>query len=186
MNYALTALLVFCLIAWGFVLVPPVLRLFGGVVRPTDSIGSFRNKMSVLGGSAPRTNLAGPVMAPRAQQPAEVEGFGAEVADLGSHRRTRPVDAASRRAARQRRRNIFTGLLASLPVTFLLAVIVGGPTWLLFTVSMIAFAAYTGLLWQMNQTAIERSRKVVDLTERTAAPAAANTGGLRHVSMMGR
>ncbi len=202
MNYALTALLVFCLIAWGFVLVPPVVRLFGGVVRPTDSIGSFRNKMSVLGGSTPRSYIANPAMPRPATATAEVEGFGAgvvdlresgrspssgeRVADLASHRRSRPADSARRREARQRRRNIFTGLLASLPVTFLLAVVVGGPTWLLFTVAMVAFAGYTALLWQMNQAALERSRKVVDLGERTPAPAASTSAGLRHISVVGR
>ncbi|MFP4512541.1 MAG: hypothetical protein ACLFRV_06300 [Acidimicrobiales bacterium] len=200
MNYALTALLVFCLIAWGFVLVPPAVRLLNGVVRPSDSISSFRNKMSVLAGSTPST-LRGAGVAPasagsRAGAPAEaeVEGFDIDlrdgpehqVLDLAAHRRGRPngAEVARRRAAKRRRRNIFTGLLAALPVTFLLAVVVGGPAWVLFMLTMVAFATYTALLWQMQQAALERARKVAFLP---AGPGATDQRGeTRHVSLVAR
>jgi hypothetical protein len=188
MNYALTALLVFCLIAWGFVLVPPAVRLFSGVVRPTDSIGSFRDKMSVLAGATPSRYLQGPSTSAPAPIEAEVQGFGTDhqVLDLTERRHTRPsgADVARRRAAKQRRRQIFTGLLASLPVTFLLAVVVGGPAWLLFTVAMVAFAGYTALLWQMQQRVLEQSDKVAFLPTGTAAPAA--RADVRHISVVAR
>ncbi|MDZ7679081.1 MAG: hypothetical protein U5K29_11070 [Acidimicrobiales bacterium] len=202
MNYALTALLVFCLIAWGFVLVPPAVRLLNGVVRPSDSISSFRNKMSVLSGSTPSTlrgaGVAAAPAGPRAGRPAEpepeVEGFGIDlrdgadhaVLDLAAHRRARPngADVARRRAAKRRRRNIFTGLLAALPVTFLLAVVFGGPAWVLFMLTMVAFAAYTALLWQMQQAALERGRKVAVLP--TGPGAVAQRGEARHVSLVAR
>lgn len=157
MSYALTALLVFCLVAWGFVLVPPAVRLLSGVIRPSDSIGSFRTKMAVLAGSTPGSYLQEP--APQTPDRAH------QVLDLAAHRRSRPnpVDVARRRAAKARRRNIFTGLLASVPVTFLLAVVAGGPVWMLFALSMLAFGGYTALLWQMQQVALERRHKVAVL-----------------------
>jgi hypothetical protein len=190
MNYALTALLVFCLIAWGFVLVPPAVRLLSGVIRPSDSIGSFRNKMAVLAGSTPSGYLRGPSPAPVPRRIA-IETTSPvvrehQVLDLAAHRRAHPnrVEIARRRAAKQRRRNIFTGLLASVPATFVLAVIVGGPLWLVFSLSMAAFGGYTALLWQMQQTALERSRKVAFLP--ATAPPVAQQGELRRISVLGR
>jgi hypothetical protein len=181
MNLALTALLVFCLIAWGFVLVPPAVRLLSGVIRPSDSIGSFRNKMAVLAGSTPSGYLRGPVAPPAGVPVADPR----QVLDLAEHRRTHANrnDAARRRATRARRRNIFTGLLASVPVTFLLAVVVGGPAWMLFTLSILAFGAYTALLWQMQQAALERRNKVSVLP---SAPATSQVTELRRISVAGR
>ena len=191
MSYALTALLVFCLIAWGFVLVPPAVRLLNGVIRPADSIGSFRNKMAVLAGSTPAGHLRGPAVAPRtpaATVDAEVQGFGTEhqILDLAAHRRSRPsrADVARRRAAKRRRRNIFTGLLASVPVTFLFALVVGGPAWVLFMLSLVAFAGYTALLYQVQQAALERSRKVAFLPAN--AGATIQPREVRHISVVGR
>jgi hypothetical protein len=177
MSYALTALLGFCLIAWGFVLVPPAVRLLSGVIRPSDSIGSFRNKMAVLAGQTPGSYLQAP--APQA------EGSN-RVLDLAAHRRTQVdrADAVRRRAAKARRRNIFTGLLASVPVTFVLAVVIGGPAWVLFALSVVAFGGYTALLWQMQQTALERRHKVAVLP--SPARPMAQQGELRRISVVGR
>jgi hypothetical protein len=186
MNLALTALLMFCLIAWGFVLVPPAVRLLSGVIRPSDSIGSFRNKMAVLAGSTPSSYLTGP-SAPAgvpSAQPAAVAPR--QVHDLAERRRVHASrnTAASRRAAKARRRNIFTGLLASVPVTLMLAVAAGGAAWMLFGLSLLAFAAYTSLLVQMQQRAIERRRKVAVLP--TPARPVAAQGELRRISVVGR
>lgn len=165
MSYALTALLGFCLIAWGFVLVPPAIRLLSGVIRPSDSIGNFRNKMAVLAGSSPSTYMQG---SSSVSAPARV-GSDSQVVDLTAHRRSQATraDSARRRAARARRRHIFTGLLASVPVTAILAVMAGGAAWMLFLLSVLAFGAYTALLWQMQQNARERRHKVAVLPSST-------------------
>jgi hypothetical protein len=188
MNLALTALLVFCLIAWGFVLVPPAVRLLSGVIRPSDSIGSFRTKMAVLAGSTPSSHLLGPVAPPAGVPVADgtPPTTPRQVLDLAERRRTHAHrnDAARRRAATARRRTIFTGLLASVPVTFLLAVVVGGPGWTLFTLSLLAFAGYTALLWQMQQAALERRRKVAVLP--TSVRPAGEPTELRRISVVGR
>ncbi|MGY6501577.1 MAG: hypothetical protein ACXIVQ_11915 [Acidimicrobiales bacterium] len=174
MNLALTALLVFCLIAWGFVLVPPAVRLLSGVVRPSDSIGSFRAKMTVLGGTPPMNPTGDIVRRERG------------VLDLTERRSSRvsAESAAQRRAAKARRRQIFTGLLGATPVTFLAAVVVGGPAWVLFALTLFSFAGYTALLWQMQQAALERSRKVAFLPASEAS--SATRADLRPVSIVAR
>ena len=188
MNLALTALLGFCLIAWGFVLVPPAIRLLSGVIRPSDSIGSFRNKMAVLAGSTPSSYLNGPpgVRAPGAEAQLAATVRPPQVHDLAERRRVHASrdSSARRRAAKARRRNVFTGLLASVPVTFLLGVAAGGPAWMLFGLSLVAFVAYTALLMQMQQRAAERRHKVAVLP--TSAPARSAQGELRHISVVGR
>ena len=165
MSYALTALLGFCLIAWGFVLVPPAVRLLSGVIRPSDSIGNFRHKMAVLAGSPSNSYLQTPPAPPIGSDPAY------QVVDLTAHRRGQAtrVESARRSAARARRRHIFTGLLAAVPVTATLSLLAGGAAWVLFTLSVVALAGYTGLLWQMQQNAVERRHKVAVLPS-TARP----------------
>lgn len=144
-------------IAWGSVLVPPVLRLVGGVGRgrSSDSIGSFRDKMSLLGGSAPMRTSGSIDLTTR-----PITSSFAPVA--GSARR-------QRQAATQRRRNILTGLLLANGVTLLAALVVGGIAWAAFTVALLALAAYVGLLWQMQQAALERRHKVAYLPQHDAA-----------------
>lgn len=187
MNLALTALLMFCLIAWGFVLVPPAVRLLSGVIRPSDSIGTFRTKMAVLAGSTPSSALNGSASAPAGVPVLEAAPLGAprQVHDLAERRRSHATrqDSLRRRAAKARRRRIFTGLLVSVPVTFLLAVVVGGPGWMLFTLSLLAFGGYTALLWQMQQTALERRTKVAVLP---STPVAGQVTELRRISAVGR
>lgn len=174
MNLALTALLVFCLIAWGFVLVPPAVRLLSGVVRPSDSIGSFRAKMTVLGGSPPLNPTI------------DLTATDQRVLDLGGRisSRASAESARQRRAAKARRRQIFTGLMGATPVTFLAAVVVGGPAWVLFALTLFSFAGYTALLWQMRQAALERSRKVAFLPGTEASVGARSQ--LRPVSVASR
>ncbi len=182
MSYALTALLGFCLIAWGFVLVPPAVRLLSGVIRPSDSIGNFRNKMAVLAGSTPSSYLQG-----SAPAPAPVgAGVSRQVLDLAAHRRNQVnrADAARRRAARARRRNIFTGLLASVPATLLFALVLGGPAWVLFGLSVLAFGGYSALLWQMQQNQLERRRKVAVLPSNLHSISASNE--VRPISVVAR
>jgi hypothetical protein len=147
-------------IAWGSVLLPPVLRLFGGVGRASDSIGGFRDKMSLLGGSAlpARRGADGPVidLTARAAVPTGAASLGAR----------RP-----RQAAKKRRRDILVGLLAGAGATLLLALVVGGLAWGLFGVTFVLLGAYVALLWQMQQMAVERRHKVAYLPHGEVAPA---------------
>lgn len=140
-------------IAWGSVLVPPVLRLVGGVGRgrSSDSIGSFRDKMSLLGGSGPVRSSGSFDLTTR-----PIAASFAPVA--GAARR-------QRQAATQRRRNILTGLLLANGVALLGALVLGGVAWLAFAAVLVALVAYVGLLWQMQQVAVERRRKVTYLPQ---------------------
>jgi hypothetical protein len=155
-------------IAWGSVLLPPVLRLFGGV-RASDSIGSFRDKMSLLGGTGPVRRSGGPVI------DLTVRPAGLSPA-AGAARR-------QRQAAKQRRRNILVGLLAASCATLLAALALGGLAWALFGVSAVLLGAYVALLWQMQQVAVERHRKVAYLPQADAsvadAPALRRVGTAR-------
>ena len=145
----------FFVIAWSFVLVPPAARLLRGVIRPSDTIGSFQQKMSLLGGSSPAGIAPGPT---------SVETPNGPVLDLRAHRVQRGStersaaarSAAQRRASRKRRRDIFTGLLGATGVSLVMALAVGGAMWL-------AFVAYTALLWQLQQSVLERTHKVAYL-----------------------
>lgn len=162
-------------IAWGSVLLPPVVRLFGGVGRASDSVGSFRHKMSVLGGSAlpSRRGAEGPIidLTVRAAAPSPV-GAGS----LGGARR-------QRQAAKQRRRAILVGLLGAAGASLLLALVVGGLAWGLFGVVAVLLGAYVALLWQMQQMAVERRHKVAYLPHgeapRAEAPVLRRVGSVQ-------
>lgn len=139
-------------VAWGFVLVPPLLRMVGGVSRGRagDSIGSFRDKMSLLGGTPVR--------------PAASFDLTTRSADLGAGTARR-----QRQALKQRRRNILVGLLGAAGITLLPALLVGGIAWAAFGVTAIALAAYVALLWQAQQVALERRGKVAYLPQQDRA-----------------
>lgn len=128
------------LAAWGFVLIPPVIRLLGGINRPNDTIGTFRANMSVLGGNRSDSRNS---LAPQASQ---------SFSEMSARRQ--------RAAAKKRRRDVLVGLLASAGVTMLLALFVGGMAWALFGVSVLLFGGYVALLWSVQQSHLERRSKV--------------------------
>lgn len=70
---------------------------------------------------------------------------------------------SSRRAARQRRRQVFYTLLGSVGVTFLLTLVVGGPMTMLFLLSLVALGGYVVMLLQVQKTEAERDIKVAFL-----------------------
>lgn len=159
-------------IAWASVLLPPLLRLFGGVSRSSDSIGSFRDKMSVLGSGMGRGRSSGPVL------DLTMRASGGPATSM----RSTVSPNLRRSAARQRRRQVLAGLLASAGVTLLAALVVGGVAWALFAVTALLLGAYVALLWQMQQVALERRRKVAYLPqhERVAeSPALRRVGAAR-------
>jgi hypothetical protein len=151
---------------WGFVLVPPYLAT-RRESRPSDSIASFRQQLSVLERTTPgtkRSNLArldvGRYDIPRYDPRSNVS----QLAHRSSGRspgRPSPSHAAGRRAeVRRRRRDVFVTLLGAVGVSFVLAVILGGSVWMLQLVIDAAFIAYVAMLVSIQQQSTEREMKV--------------------------
>ena len=149
---------------WGFVLIPPYLQT-RRESRPGDSIASFRQQLNVLERTTPggrSSNLArldvGRYDIPRYNPRSNVAQL-ASGAPQG--RRPAPSHAALRRAEiRRRRRDVFVTLLGAVGVTFLLAVALGGPIWMLHLVVDVAFVAYVALLVSLQQQTTEKEMKV--------------------------
>ncbi len=144
---------------WGFVLIPPYLQT-RRESRPSDSIASFRQQLSVLERTTPggrSSNLArldvGRYDIPRYDPRSNVR----QLATGGR----RPAAATMRRAEiRRRRRDVFVTLLGAVAVSFLLAVLLGGAVWMLHVVIDAVFAGYVWLLASIQQQATERDLKV--------------------------
>jgi hypothetical protein len=154
-----TTVLVLVILAliWAAVLVPPYLQN-RRETRPGDSIATFRSQLSVLERTTPggRTgSLArldvGRYDAPRYVPPAARRRPGAPS----------PSAAAMRRAeARRRRRDVFLTLLGAVGVTFVLAVALGGPVWMLHLAVDAAFVGYVLLLVSLQQQSVQAEEKV--------------------------
>ena len=148
---------------WGFVLIPPYLQT-RRESRPSDSIASFRQQLSVLERTTPgsrSSNLArldvGRYDIPRYDTRSNVSQLAA--ARPGSGRR--PSAAAMRRAeVRRRRRDVFVTLLGAVGVSFALAVVLGGSVWMLHFLIDAAFLAYVAMLVSIQQQSAEREMKV--------------------------
>lgn len=146
-------------IVWAVVLVPPWLRN-RSESRPADSISSFRRQLSVLeratpGGAASSvTPIRRPMPAPPPAPP-----IGPAYARPARTRAPRPM--TSRRMARKRRRDIFSGLLVLMATTLLLSFLPGFQV--LRTVHVVLdvlFVAYVALLVRAQRLAVEREMKV--------------------------
>ena len=150
---------------WGFVLIPPYLQT-RRESRPGDSIASFRQQLNVLERATPggrSSNLArldvGRHDIPRHHAGASVAALAGRSPQQG--RRPASSHAAVRRAEiRRRRRDVFVTLLGAVGVTFLLAVALGGPVWMLHLVVDVAFVAYIALLVSLQQQTTEKEQKV--------------------------
>ena len=146
---------------WGFVLIPPYLQT-RRESRPSDSIASFRQQLSMLERATPgsrSSNLArldvGRYEIPRYAPRSNVSHLAAARAAR------RPSPAAMRRAeVRRRRRDVFVTLLGAVGVSFLLAVVLGGSVWMLHFVIDAAFLAYVAMLVSIQQQSAEREMKV--------------------------
>jgi hypothetical protein len=170
-----TTVLVFVILGliWGFVLIPPYLQN-RRESRPGDSIASFRQQLNVLERTTPggrSSNLArldvGRYDVPRYNSPRSNVAQLAGRSPQGRRpvpapaRRPAPSHAALRRAEiRRRRRDVFVTLLGAVGVTFLLAVAVGGPVWMLHFAVDTAFLAYVALLVSIQQQTAEKELKV--------------------------
>ena len=146
---------------WGFVLIPPYLQN-RRESRPSDSIASFRQQLSVLERTTPggrSSNLArldvGRYEVPRYAPRSNVSQLAAA---RGGRRPSAP--ALRRAEARRRRRDVFVTLLGAVGVSFVLALLLGGSVWMLHFVIDAAFAAYVAMLVSIQQQSAEREMKV--------------------------
>jgi hypothetical protein len=133
-------LLVLALI-WAIFLIPQLLR-WRAERAGADSVETFRNRLSVLGRTAPTRS--------------------------GGARRLRALDAppaaspaAPAAQARQRRREVFFGLLAAAGASFVLALLTGLQSVLVVHLLVdLLLLGYVALLVQARAVAEERQRKV--------------------------
>lgn len=145
---------------WGFVLIPPYLQT-RRESRPSDSIASFRQQLSVLERTTPggrSSDLArldvGRYEIPRYDPRSNVRQLA------GGGRRPASAVAMRRAEARRRRRDVFVTLLGAVGVSFALAMVLGGSVWMLHLAIDVAFAAYVWLLVTIQQQTAERDLKV--------------------------
>jgi len=137
-------------VVWGVFLVPQVLRA-RAERGPADSIGAFRNQLSVLdktAGSAGVSSLA----ARRAMH--QSHSISAPIAAYGVGYR-KPTAAE----LQQRRQRVFLGLLGLVVVTLALGLLFT-PFFLLNVIADAAFLGYVVLLARVRALAVEREMKV--------------------------
>jgi membrane protein implicated in regulation of membrane protease activity len=137
-------------VIWAAVLLPPYLQN-RSESRPADSISSFQRQLSVLERRAVVVN-------PSLQRSASVRSLHAEVT---------PAMRLSRNEAKKRRRDVLFTLAGAAGVTFLMAMMLGGPVWGLQLMCDALLAGYVVLLVQVQQRAMERDTKVRYLPNRS-------------------
>jgi hypothetical protein len=136
---------------WVAVLLPPYLQN-RRESRPSDSISTFRQQLAVLERATPGH-------------------LGENVTRMAPYRATAPLRASARvqtvalrkADAVRRRRDVFLTLLAAAGVTFLAALVLGGPVWMLHLLVDAFLFGYTAMLIQIQQRGTERERKVAYL-----------------------
>jgi len=139
-----TLLVLFILaVIWAAVLLPPYLQN-RSESRPADSISSFQRQLSVL---EQRTVVVNPSL----QRTAAGRSLQYDVA---------PSMRLSRNEAKKRRRDVLFTLAGAAGVTFLMALMLGGPVWGLNLVCDLLLGGYVLLLIQLQQRAMERDSKV--------------------------
>ncbi|CAN5817457.1 hypothetical protein BH24ACT3_BH24ACT3_18170 [soil metagenome] len=141
---------------WAVALVPPWLRS-RREGRPSDSIVSFRQQLSVLERTTPGNHGAVTHLAP-------YRAAGAPRSP-GAH-----AVAKNRRMARKRRRDVLFTLVAAAGITLVLAVVLGGAVVLLHLLVDALLAGYVTLLLRMQQQVVERDQKVRYLPGSSTAP----------------
>jgi membrane protein implicated in regulation of membrane protease activity len=139
-------------VIWAAVLLPPYLQN-RSESRPADSISSFQRQLSVLERRAVVVN-------PSLQRSTSGRSFNAENAAI----------RLSRSEAKKRRRDVFFTLAGAAGITFLMAVMLGGPVWGLNLICDLLLAAYVAMLVQTQQRSTERDSKVRYLPSRSARP----------------
>jgi membrane protein implicated in regulation of membrane protease activity len=137
-------------VIWAAVLLPPYLQN-RSESRPADSISSFQRQLSVLERRAVVVN-------PSLQRSASVRSLHSEVT---------PAMRLSRNEAKKRRRDVLFTLAGAAGVTFVMALMLGGPVWGLQLMCDVLLAGYVVLLAQVQQRATERDTKVRYLPNRS-------------------
>jgi hypothetical protein len=131
-------------VVWAAFLTPQVLRARAEKTS-ADSIGVFRNQLSVLERTAP----AGMGRHPRAAAP------------MGRPAARYATAPSPREAVRKRRRDVLVGLLAGMSATLLLGMVpIFHVLLLLHVVLDLLFAAYCALLVRARNVVAERDMKV--------------------------
>lgn len=162
--------LVILAIVWAVFLLPQLFR--ARAERSSDSIGNFRNQLSVLERTTPAASRSVSPLRP-ASRPQAPTGHrpaaGRHVAPAPRQvpPATRPSaparsgHAAGRALARKRRRDVFCGLLVAMGATLVLGLVPSLRMMLvLHLVVDVLFAAYVALLVRARNLAAEREIKV--------------------------
>lgn len=117
---------------WAAVLVPPLLR--ARTERKTGAIGDYAHTLGVL-----KTSNRNVRSMPRA---------AAALVDGSAHNQSMGKSAM----IKKRRRDVFTAMLVTCGVTFLLALVVGSPlVWMLHLICDVALGVYVYLLIQIKE-----------------------------------
>jgi hypothetical protein len=150
-------------VIWAAVLLPPWFQN-RRENRPSDSIATFRQQLSVLQRTAPGYD---PELA---RQPVSV---GSAVTSLHAHRaavahaQVAVRHAAMRRSeARKRRRDVLVTLVSASATTLGMALLLDGPVWVLHLAIDALLLGYLALLMQLQQRSLERESKVRYLPRR--------------------
>jgi Flp pilus assembly protein TadB len=125
-------------IVWAAFLVPQIVR-HRAERTPADSVGAFRNQLSVLERATP---AIGGVRRPATSSMAQ-----------------RTMSRATRAEARRRRQAILVRLLGAMAFTFVLGLVVR-PVLYLHVLLDVLFLSYCALLWRAQALATERDMKV--------------------------
>lgn len=141
-------------VIWAAVLLPPYLQN-RSESRPADSISSFQRQLSVL---ERRAVMVNPSL--QRQQPMS-RSYAPQLL---------PAARLSRSEAKRRRRDVLFTLAGAASVTFVMALMLGGPVWGLHLLCDLMLGAYVVLLAQSQQRAVERDAKVRYLPDRSARP----------------
>jgi hypothetical protein len=163
-------------VIWGVFLVPQLLRARADR-GPADSIGSFRNQLSMIERSLPEGQARGQARRsfPSAAASSAMPAFGAPV--YGAPVAARGI-APSRSELQRRRRDVLLALLAAVIATLALG-LVFKPAFALNFVADAAFATYVALLVRARTIAAEREMKVRYLPGPVPAYASASEPSLR-------
>jgi hypothetical protein len=157
-------------VVWGVFLVPQVLRARADR-GPADSIGSFRNQLSMIERSlpdGPRPARPARRSAPQAQVAPFPSPYGAVVAGGPAYSMS-SAPAPSRSELQRRRQNVLLVLLALVVGTLALGLLFR-PAFALNIVADLALAGYVALLVRARSIATERDMKVRYLPGPMAAP----------------
>lgn len=151
---------------WGVFLVPQIVRARSDR-GPADSIGSFRNQLSMIERSLP----GGPAsrVSPLARRQPAAATFGTVGAPMSSHRMA--YAPPTRSELQRRRQNVLLALLAA--VVFSLALgLLFKPAFALNIVADLGLAGYVTMLVRARAIASEREMKVRYLPGPTLVPSA--------------